>query len=42
MLSGFGLIVLISWLPDTPGDFAERVVPFFIALAVAASNSRPK
>jgi sodium/proline symporter len=41
MLTGFGLTVLISWLPATPGDFAERIVPFFIALAIAASSSRP-
>jgi sodium/proline symporter len=41
MLTGFGLTVLISWLPTTPGDFAERVVPFFIALAIASSSSRP-
>ncbi len=40
MLSGFGLTVLISWLPDMPGDFAERVVPFLIALAVSARGSR--
>jgi sodium/proline symporter len=40
MLAGFGLTVLISWLPNTPGDFAERIVPFFIALAIAASGSR--
>ncbi len=40
MLTGFGLTVLISWLPDTPGDFAERIVPFAIALAIAASASR--
>ncbi len=40
MLTGFGLTVLISWLPETPGDFAERVVPFFVALTVAASASR--
>ncbi len=42
MLTGFGLTVLISWLPDTPGDFAERVAPFFIALAIAASSFRPR
>jgi Na+/proline symporter len=41
MLTGFGLTVLISWLPATPGDFAERIVPFFIALAIASSSSRP-
>ena len=35
MLSGFGLTVLLSWLPDTPGDAAERVLPFTIALIIA-------
>jgi sodium/proline symporter len=42
MLTGFGLTVLISWLPATPGDFAERIVPFVIALAIAASGSRAR
>lgn len=40
MLAGFGLTVLISWAPDMPGDFAERIVPFLIALAIAAGGSR--
>jgi sodium/proline symporter len=42
MLTGFGLTVLISWLPDTPGDFAERIVPFFFALVIAISGSRTR
>ena len=42
MLTGFGLTVLISWLPATPGDVAERIVPFVVALAIAANASRPK
>jgi len=42
MLTGFGLTVLISWFPSTPGDVAERIVPFAIALTIAASASRPK
>ena len=42
MLIGFGLTVLISWLPDMPGDFAERIVPFFFALAIAVSSARTK
>ncbi|MEJ2128256.1 MAG: sodium/proline symporter [Woeseiaceae bacterium] len=43
MLSGFVLTVLISTFPDAPGDAAERLVPFFIALviAVAASQRKP-
>ncbi|MFQ5983729.1 MAG: sodium/proline symporter, partial [Woeseiaceae bacterium] len=42
MLTGFGLTVLISWFPETPGDFAERIVPFIAALAIAASGSQPR
>ena len=40
MLAGFGLTVLISWFPAMPGDFAERIVPFVIALGIAAGASR--
>jgi Na+/proline symporter len=40
MLAGFGLTVLISLLPDTPGDVAERVLPFLIAMLIAAGGSR--
>jgi hypothetical protein len=39
MVLGFGLTVVISMFPDTPGDVAERLVPFFIALAIAMSGS---
>jgi sodium/proline symporter len=35
MLAGFGLTVALSWLPDTPGDAAERVLPFVIAFVIA-------
>jgi sodium/proline symporter len=42
MLAGFGLTVLFSWLPAMPGDFAERILPFVIALGIASSASRPK
>ncbi|MGB5579871.1 MAG: sodium/proline symporter [Woeseia sp.] len=35
MLTGFGLTVLLSWLPDTPGDVAERVLPFLVAAVLA-------
>ena len=42
MLSGFGLTVLISWFPNMPGDFAERIPPFLIALALAAGGSRAR
>ncbi|HZW58816.1 MAG TPA: hypothetical protein VFE85_00875, partial [Woeseiaceae bacterium] len=40
MASGFGLTVLLSWLPDTPGDAAERVLPFCVALLVAVLARR--
>jgi sodium/proline symporter len=42
MLAGFGLTVLISWFPATPGDFAERILPFIVALAIAAAGSRAR
>jgi len=34
MLSGFGLSVVLYLLPDAPGDVAERLLPFLVALAV--------
>ena len=39
MLTGFGLTVVISWLPDMPGDFAERILPFIAAITIAALGS---
>jgi sodium/proline symporter len=42
MLCGFGLTVIISFFPNAPGDAAERLVPFFIALFVAAGGSTPR
>ena len=39
MLTGFGLTVAISWLPDLPGDFAERVLPFIAAITIAYIGS---
>ncbi|WP_448212921.1 sodium/proline symporter [Colwellia sp. MEBiC06753] len=32
---GFSLTVYFNWQPNSPGDVLERVVPFFLALAVA-------
>ncbi len=32
---GFGLTVILNWAPDTPGDIAERLVPFAVAFLVA-------
>ena len=40
MLSGFGLTVFISWLPDLPGDFAERILPFIAAMTIAIIGSQ--
>jgi sodium/proline symporter len=39
MLSGFMLTIIISLFPDTPGDAAERLVPFGIALIIAYRGS---
>ena len=39
MLCGFGLTVIISFFPNAPGDAAERLVPFFIALGIAWTGS---
>ncbi len=35
MLTGALLTIAISFFPDAPGNAAERLVPFFIALAIA-------
>lgn len=40
MLSGFGLTVLISFLPQAPGNAVERLLPFFVALALAWWGTR--
>jgi sodium/proline symporter len=40
MLTGFGLTVVISWFPDMPGDFAERILPFIAAFTIAYLGSR--
>lgn len=39
MLSGFGLTVVISWFPNMPGDFAERILPFIAAITIAFLGS---
>ena len=41
VLSGFLSTLAFAALPHTPGDFAERVLPFAIALAVALGSARP-
>jgi sodium/proline symporter len=40
MLAGFLLTVLAHWLPNTPGDWVERIVPFVIAAVIATAASR--
>ena len=40
MALGFGLTVVLFWMPDTPGDWMERLVPLGAALAVAWLWSR--
>ncbi|SVD58147.1 uncharacterized protein METZ01_LOCUS411001, partial [marine metagenome] len=40
MLLGFGLTVVISFFPDAPGDAAERLVPFIVALCIALLGSK--
>ena len=42
MSLGFGLTVVLYLAPDTPGDIAERAVPFLVAfgLLVATRNKR--
>ena len=40
MICGFGLTVLISFFLNAPGDAAERLIPLFIALCIAAAGSR--
>jgi len=37
---GFGLTVVIHFFPDTPGDWAERLVPLFFAFAAAWAGRR--
>jgi sodium/proline symporter len=35
MIAGAGLTVVLHWLPDTPGDFAERLIPPVTAFMLA-------
>ena len=38
IVTGFSGTVALHWLGDTPGDFAERLLPFVAALAIAWSG----
>jgi len=43
MLASFGLAALLYFLPDTPGDIAERTLPFLVGILILfafKSNSR--
>lgn len=40
MLAGFGLTVILSFQPSAPGDAAERLIPFFLALGLAWYGAR--
>ncbi|MFT2092743.1 sodium/proline symporter [Paraglaciecola sp. 2405UD69-4] len=42
MTVGFVLAVTFYMLPNTPGDFLERVVPFVLALTIAFYGSEPE
>lgn len=42
MLAGFSATLVLSWMPDTPGDVAERILPFVTAILIAASTSRKR
>ena len=41
LLTGSLGTILLSWLPDTPGDWLERWLPFLLALLLAWLGSRP-
>lgn len=40
MCAGFGLTVVFHFLPDMPGDFLERIVPFGVALLIAVAGRK--
>jgi hypothetical protein len=42
MLTGFGLTALLYSLPNTPGDIAERSLPFIAASILAIVGSARK
>jgi len=39
MLTGFAMTVVIALTPNTPGDVAERLIPFVCALVIAFQGS---
>lgn len=40
MTVGFAGTLLLYWRPNTPGDWLERLVPFFAALAICLAAAR--
>jgi sodium/proline symporter len=40
MAAGFLGTVWFYWLPNTPGDWLERLVPFFASLAICMASAR--
>ena len=40
LLCGFIFTVLLHWQPDTPGDWAERLLPMIVTLSIAIAGSR--
>jgi sodium/proline symporter len=40
MATGFLGTVWFYWLPNTPGDWLERLVPFFASLAICMTSAR--
>jgi sodium/proline symporter len=42
LLAGFGLTAVLHLTPDTPGDIAERVLPFVVALLIALAGVRAR
>jgi sodium/proline symporter len=40
MLTGFAGTVILYWLPGTPGDWAERLVPLAASLIICLAGSR--
>jgi Na+/pantothenate symporter len=40
MTMGAGLTVVLYLMPDTPGDVAERLLPFVLALGISIAGIR--
>ena len=40
LLIGFTFTVVLNWQENTPGDWAERLLPLIVTMAIAAAGSR--